>query len=187
MERHRKEAGVELDSELTVQQLESLIEDYRDILARLKVTWPKDPMRQLELSIEAVFHSWGLKRAQTYREAHGIPHDLGTAVNVQMMVFGNMGENSGTGVTFSRDPSTGENEIYGEYLMNAQGEDVVAGIRNAKEIAEMKGDSVLGSTVKEKSLEIAGTCVSMGVKIEGKPPKEMQRLITDGKYDDALK
>ena len=138
LEKHKKAAGVELDSELTAEHLESIIEDYREILDRLKVNWPKDPMRQLELSIEAVFQSWGLKRAKIYREANGIPDHLGTAVNVQAMVFGNLGETSGTGVAFSRDPSTGQDEIYGEYLMNAQGEDVVAGIRTPHPISNMK-------------------------------------------------
>ena len=138
LEKKRHDAGVNLDSELNAEQMKSLVEDYKNIVKNSGVEWPEDAKVQLLLSVEAVFKSWNLKRAQTYRDAHGIPHDLGTAVNVQAMVFGNTGENSGTGVTFSRNPSTGENKIYGEYLMNAQGEDVVAGIRTPHPISDME-------------------------------------------------
>ena len=102
--------------------------------------FPEDPWEQLKGAINAVFGSWNSKRAITYRKIHGIPHDWGTAVNVQAMVFGNMGETSGTGVAFTRDPATGENVFYGEYLMNAQGEDVVAGIRTPVPISQLKAD-----------------------------------------------
>ncbi len=100
--------------------------------------FPRDPKAQLIESITAVFRSWDNPRAIVYRRLNDIPGEWGTAVNVQEMVFGNMGETSGTGVAFSRNPSTGENEIYGEYLMNAQGEDVVAGIRTPLPISKLK-------------------------------------------------
>ena len=100
--------------------------------------FPDDPMQQLELAIRAVFNSWNNERAFRYREIEKIPHDLGTAVNVQTMVFGNMGDDSGTGVAFTRDASTGEQKISGEYLINAQGEDVVAGIRTPSPIAQLE-------------------------------------------------
>src|SRR5207249_5506071 len=99
--------------------------------------FPTDPMDQLRLAIAAVFRSWYGDRARVYRDANKIPHNLGTAVNVQMMVFGNMGDDSGTGVAFSRNPETGENALYGEFLPDAQGEDVVAGIRTPLPISRM--------------------------------------------------
>ncbi|MDD3805422.1 MAG: pyruvate, phosphate dikinase, partial [bacterium] len=102
--------------------------------------FPEDPMEQLRLAVKAVFDSWNNPRAFTYRNINKIPHDLGTAVNVQMMVFGNMGDDSGTGVAFTRNPSTGENLLYGEYLVNAQGEDVVAGVRTPQPISKLKQD-----------------------------------------------
>ncbi len=138
LDKSKADAGVELDSELNADQLKKLVDDYKVIVKNSGLEWPDDPIMQLRLSIEAVFKSWDLKRARVYREANGISHNLGTAVNVQSMVFGNMGQNSGTGVTFSRNPSTGENKIYGEYLMNAQGEDVVAGIRTPLPISDME-------------------------------------------------
>src|SRR5581483_3673520 len=103
--------------------------------------FPEEPMRQLELAIRAVFDSWNNERAFRYREIEKIPHDLGTAVNVQTMVFGNMGADSGTGVAFTRDASTGEKKITGEYLVNAQGEDVVAGIRTPSDVAQLERDN----------------------------------------------
>ncbi len=96
--------------------------------------FPQDPLEQMRLATEAVFKSWNGKRAVDYRRATNIPDDLGTAVNIVTMVFGNMGNDSGTGVAFTRNPSTGEQVLYGEYLLNAQGEDVVAGIRNTEKI-----------------------------------------------------
>ena len=101
---------------------------------------PQDPFQQLLKAVEAVFASWNNERAIVYRRIHRIPDDLGTAVNIQTMVFGNMGDDSGTGVAFTRNPATGEKEIYGEYLVNAQGEDVVAGIRTPKPIATLKDE-----------------------------------------------
>src|SRR5580700_8951362 len=117
------------DADLSASALEELIIEYRAIVKRNSRTdFPEDPMAQLRAAIGAVFESWNNKRATDYRNYNRIPHDLGTAVNIQSMVFGNMGDDSGTGVAFTRDPSTGERKLYGEYLTNAQGEDVVAGI-----------------------------------------------------------
>jgi pyruvate, orthophosphate dikinase len=129
------------DADLSASALEQLIVEYRAIVRRhSKTEFPEDPMDQLRAAIGAVFESWNNKRATDYRNYNRIPHDLGTAVNVQSMVFGNMGDDSGTGVAFTRDPSTGEKKLYGEYLTNAQGEDVVAGIRTPKPIAAMATD-----------------------------------------------
>ncbi len=129
------------DTDLTVDDLKGLVEAYkrvvRDDTGR---DFPTDPFEQLDLAIKAVFASWFGKRANDYRNSQKIPHDLGTAVNVVTMVFGNMGDDSGTGVAFTRDPNTGEDMLYGEYLTNAQGEDVVAGIRTAPKIAQMEQD-----------------------------------------------
>jgi pyruvate,orthophosphate dikinase len=122
-----------LDTELSADNLKELVSEYKKIIKKEKgVSFPQDPKEQLKMSVDAVFGSWNNKRAITYRNLHDIPHNIGTAVNVQVMVFGNMGNNSGTGVAFTRDPATGENVEYGEYLINAQGEDVVAGIRTPR-------------------------------------------------------
>ncbi len=130
LERMKKEAGVEADSELSPDHLKKLVEEYKAIYKReTGEEFPQDPWKQLWEAIIAVFNSWNSERAVEYRKLHKIPDDWGTAVNVVAMVFGNMGEDSGTGVAFSRDPMTGENQFYGEFLPNAQGEDVVAGIR----------------------------------------------------------
>ena len=130
LEEKKEAIGVELDSELTAENLKEIVEDFKAVYKEeLGEEFPQNPQEQLEAAIEAVFASWNNERAHFYRRMNDIPHDLGTAVNVQSMVFGNMGETSGTGVAFSRNPATGENKLFGEYLMNAQGEDVVAGIR----------------------------------------------------------
>ena len=130
--------GVQQDVELTAQDLQELIKDYRRIVTEATgADFPDDPMKQLEMAIRAVFESWNTPRAVSYRTYHKIPHDLGTAVNIQTMVFGNMGPTSGTGVAFTRNPATGEKILYGEYLLNAQGEDVVAGTRTPRPIAEL--------------------------------------------------
>jgi pyruvate,orthophosphate dikinase len=137
----KKELGVEMDTDLDVNALKDVVLSFKaKIKERKGIDFPEDPMVQLKMSIDAVFGSWNNPRAETYRKLHDIPGDWGTAVNVQAMVFGNMGEDSGTGVAFTRDPSTGENKYYGEYLRNAQGEDVVAGIRTPKPIAELESD-----------------------------------------------
>jgi len=132
---------VKYDVELTTDVLVDIVDEYK-ILVKEKTgkPFPLDPDKQLIMAIEAVFRSWNNPRAIYYRNQYNISHDLGTAVNVQTMVFGNMGNNSATGVGFTRNPSTGEKVFYGEYLINAQGEDVVAGIRTPKPISELKND-----------------------------------------------
>jgi len=137
----KERKGVKVDTDLTAEDWKELTQVFKRITREKKgFDFPQDPYEQLKLATEAVFRSWNGKRAIDYRNAAGISHDLGTAVNIQTMIFGNMGWNSGTGVAFTRDPATGENVIYGDYLLNAQGEDVVAGIRNTKPIAELEKD-----------------------------------------------
>ncbi|OEF99735.1 pyruvate, phosphate dikinase [Vulcanibacillus modesticaldus] len=137
---HLKEKkGFSEDIELSADDWKKIVEKYKKIvLNKTKQPFPQDPKLQLEMAIRAVFDSWNNQRAIVYRKINKIPDHLGTAVNIQMMVFGNMGEDSGTGVAFTRNPSTGEASLYGEYLMNAQGEDVVAGIRTPKPINNLK-------------------------------------------------
>lgn len=130
---------VKNDIELSAQDLKELVETYKSIyLDATRTPFPQEPKNQLLMAVEAVFKSWNNPRAITYRNLYDIPHDIGTAVNIQSMVFGNMGDTSGTGVAFTRNPSTGEKNIFGEFLMNAQGEDVVAGIRTPLAISELK-------------------------------------------------
>ncbi len=137
----REKADVSFDNELSAEDLKELVGTFKQILEReAGRSFPDDPREQLDMAIAAVFGSWDAPRAVTYRRHYNISDDLGTAVNVVMMVFGNMGDDSGTGVAFTRNPSTGEKEIFGDYLVNAQGEDVVAGIRKTKKLAEMKDD-----------------------------------------------
>jgi pyruvate,orthophosphate dikinase len=143
MHRCKEKAGVQLDTELQVDSLKQLCQDFKDLIQKKTGRkFPSDVYRQLELAIEAVFSSWMGKRAIDYRREFNITPQManGTAVNIVTMVFGNMGETSATGVGFTRDPGTGENRIYGEYLINAQGEDVVAGIRTPKPIHELRRD-----------------------------------------------
>lgn len=141
LKRHREEAGVSHDHEIGVELLRPLIYEYKAIINRKTGSkFPHDPHVQLKMAIQAVFDSWNIKRAVTYRQAYGIPHYLGTAVNCQSMVFGNRGQTSASGVAFTRNPSTGAKEVYGEYLTNAQGEDVVAGIRTPKPLKELAGE-----------------------------------------------
>lgn len=131
--------GYTLDTQLTVDDLAFIISEYKQIVKKDKgFDFPMNPVDQMIMSIEAVFNSWNNDRARVYRNYNDIPHDLGTAVNIQSMVFGNMGNNCGTGVAFTRNPSTGENVLFGEFLINAQGEDVVAGIRTPQKIDELK-------------------------------------------------
>ncbi|MHB1004627.1 MAG: pyruvate, phosphate dikinase [Chloroflexota bacterium] len=136
----KKEAkGITLDTDLNAQDMKEVGEKFKKIFkAETGREFPTDPYEQMRMAIDAVFSSWGNKRAMDYRNFHKIPHDLGTGVNVQTMVFGNMGNDSGTGVAFTRNPATGERALYGEYLFNAQGEDVVAGIRTPQKIAQLK-------------------------------------------------
>ena len=131
----KEEKGVKLDTELTAADLAELVNRFKAIYKEQKgEDFPQDPKVQLMEAIKAVFRSWNNPRAITYRRLNDIPGDWGTAVNVQEMVFGNMGDDCGTGVAFSRNPATGENKLFGEYLMNAQGEDVVAGVRTPQSI-----------------------------------------------------
>ncbi len=126
------------DTDLTAADLKELVKDFKRIIKEAKgKSFPQAPREQLRMSIDAVFGSWNNKRAISYRNLHDIPHNIGTAVNIQTMVFGNMGDDSGTGVAFTRDPSNGEDKLYGEYLINAQGEDVVAGIRTPQPISKL--------------------------------------------------
>ena len=138
----KEEAGVSVDKDLSAADLEKLIEKYKAIVQeKTGRSFPTDPKEQLMMAVRAVFASWYNPRAEVYRKINRIPDDLGTAVNVQTMVFGNTGDDSGTGVAFTRNPSTGEKKIYGEYLMNAQGEDVVAGIRTPHPISDLEKES----------------------------------------------
>lgn len=141
LEELKKELKVELDTEINCEGLKMLVERYKKLIKKeTGKDFPQEPKAQLKMAVDAVFNSWNTKRAITYRRINKIPDDLGTAVNIQEMVFGNMEENSGTGVGFTRNPSTGEKEYYGEYLLNAQGEDVVAGIRTPLPLSNLKND-----------------------------------------------
>ncbi|MFO0924025.1 MAG: pyruvate, phosphate dikinase [Pirellulales bacterium] len=150
MDQLKKEVKVTEDTDLTADHLQELVKRYKKLIKeRTGKAFPNEPMKQLEGSIAAVFGSWMNERAILYRQKYRIPDEWGTAVNVQSMVFGNMGEDSATGVAFTRDPATGENVFYGEYLVNAQGEDVVAGVRTPLKIAEMAKDKIIGAAYKE--------------------------------------
>jgi len=139
LEDMRKQRGVEFDNQLPASDLKDLVERYKLLIrGRKGVAFPQDPQEQLWGAIGAVFGSWNNPRAIAYRELNNIPADMGTAVNIQVMVFGNMGDDCGTGVAFTRNPATGENVFYGEYLINAQGEDVVAGIRTPQPINKIQ-------------------------------------------------
>ena len=135
----KAERGVKGDTDLTAEDLKGLVETFKGIVKEQTGNdFPQDPRTQMDMGIEAVFRSWNTERARIYRRRERIPHDLGTAVNICTMVFGNMGENSGTGVCFTRDPSSGHSGVYGDYLENAQGEDVVAGIRNTLALSDLE-------------------------------------------------
>lgn len=143
LEAMKKAKGYKSDTDMTTEDLKELVNEYKEIGKKLDKVVPQDPWEQLWLGIGAVFGSWNAARAITYRKLNNIPGDWGTACNVQTMVFGNAGNDSATGVCFSRDPATGENKYYGEYLINAQGEDVVAGIRTPQPMgSEGKGNSL---------------------------------------------
>ncbi len=153
LERAKKKARRKQDTDLSEAQLAGIVRDFTAIVKRrTKRDFPTDPKEQLRLAIRAVFASWFGKRARDYREVNRIPHDLGTACSVVAMVFGNMGNDSGTGVAFTRDPNTGEKGVFGEYLLNAQGEDVVAGIRTPKKLPELQHEL---PRVHRQFLEIA--------------------------------
>src|SRR5271157_3805587 len=135
----KRKKRVKLDTDLTAEDLKAVIADYKKVVRKESgKDFPQDPKVQLNMAIEAVFRSWYNPRAQTYRRMNQIPDDLGTAVSVQTMVFGNLGESSGTGVGFTRNPANGEKVFYGEFLMNAQGEDVVSGVRTPVPIKELE-------------------------------------------------
>ncbi|MFH1586953.1 MAG: pyruvate, phosphate dikinase, partial [Candidatus Diapherotrites archaeon] len=135
----KKAKGAKFDTDLDVEALKEVVEGYKELVKKeTGKMFPNDPFEQLRMGINAVFSSWNVPRAVSYRRINKLRNDAGTGVNVQTMVFGNMGEDSGTGVGFTRNPSTGKKEHYGEYLINAQGEDVVAGIRTPEPIDEMK-------------------------------------------------
>ena len=141
LDQYKERAGVKSDAEISAADLKKLVVEFKQIAERQSgEPFPTDVYQQLQKAIEAVFSSWNNKRAIDYRNFNKISHSLGTAVNVQSMVFGNMGEDSGTGVAFTRDPGTGEKQLYGEYLLNAQGEDVVAGIRTPSKISRLQDD-----------------------------------------------
>src|SRR5262245_8575496 len=141
LEEVKHERKIRLDTELTVKDLQELVKRFKKVVKERKgADFPEDPMDQLRGAVASVIGSWNNQRAIDYRRQYGYPHDWGTAANICSMVFGNMGDDSGTGVAFTRDPATGENVFYGEYLINAQGEDVVAGIRTPKKIAELQKD-----------------------------------------------
>lgn len=142
LEEAKAKQGVKYDSELSPDSLKWVVEGYKKLIQRQTGSpFPQEPLKQLEQAILAVFRSWNNDRAIVYRKINNIPDDIGTAVNVQSMVFGNMGNDSGTGVAFTRNPSTGERALYGEYLMNAQGEDVVAGIRTPQPIKSLENEN----------------------------------------------
>ncbi len=135
----KEERGVKYDTELTAEDLKEVVQGYKELVKSEKgLSFPESPMAQIEMGINAVFESWNSPRAISYRRINNLRGNAGTAVNVQAMVFGNMGDDSGTGVSFTRNPATGEKEHYGEFLVNAQGEDVVAGIRTPHPIDHMK-------------------------------------------------
>ena len=154
-ERCEKKIGVSKDVELPAEALMEVVNEFKEIIREVAgMEFPQDPRKQLEMAIEAVFKSWNNPRAKMYRRMYKISDELGTAVNIQMMVFGNLGWNSGTGVCFTRDPSTGEKRLYGEYLRNAQGEDVVSGVRTPKPIDELRKEF---PKIYEQLLKIAET------------------------------
>ena len=148
LEALKSRRGVAQDTDLTAEDLQELVATFKDLSRQhMGEELPADPREQLRRSVDAVFRSWLNPRAAVYRRANNIPDDLGTAVNIMQMVFGNLGDTSATGVCFTRNPSTGAKELYGEFLLNAQGEDVVAGIRTPRPLAEM--ESVLPEAYKQ--------------------------------------
>ncbi|MGH6947715.1 MAG: pyruvate, phosphate dikinase [Kiloniellales bacterium] len=170
LELHKEDRALTLDTELSAADWRTVIEDYKaKVLEETGAPFPQDPKQQLWGAIGAVFSSWMNQRAITYRKLHNIPESWGTAVNVQAMVFGNMGEDCATGVAFTRDPSTGENRFYGEFLVNAQGEDVVAGIRTPQHltIAGKQSTSSKLPAMEEAMPEVFGQLEAVRKKLEG--------------------
>lgn len=174
IDKMKEERGVTLDTELTAEDLKELANQFKaEYKAKIGKDFPSDPKEQLMGAVKAVFRSWDNPRAIYYRRMNDIPSSWGTAVNVQMMVFGNMGETSGTGVAFSRNPSTGEKGLYGEYLMNAQGEDVVAGVRTPNPISDLA----------EQNPQVYNQFVEIVSKLEKhyRDMQDMEFTIEDGK------
>ncbi|MGL5648017.1 MAG: pyruvate, phosphate dikinase [Clostridium sp.] len=170
----KEKRGVEDDTDLTADDLKELVKEYKDVYKKEKgENFPQDPRSQLIESVTAVFRSWDNPRARVYRRLNDIPGEWGTAVNVQQMVFGNKGETSGTGVVFSRNPANGENEIYGEYLMNAQGEDVVAGIRTPLPISKLEEQN---PEIYKQFIDIVNT-----LENHYKDMQDMEMTIEEGK------
>ena len=169
LDEHKERLGVSVDTELTAENWEKVVADYKALVEReLGKPFPQDPKDQLWGAVGAVFESWMNDRAKFYRRMHDIPESWGTAVNVQSMVFGNMGETSATGVAFTRNPSTGENKLYGEFLINAQGEDVVAGIRTPQSLTKA-GREEMGETapsMEEAMPEVFGQFVDVVGRLE---------------------
>ena len=170
----KEKKGVKFDKDLTAEDLKEIVKLFKKLYKEgQKEEFPQEPKVQLIEAVKAVFRSWDNERANVYRRMHDIPYNWGTAVNVQSMVFGNMGEDSGTGVAFTRNPATGENALYGEYLMNAQGEDVVAGIRTPQPIAKLE----------EQNPEVYKEFVAIATKLENhyKDMQDMEFTIERGK------
>ena len=174
LDKMKEEKGYKLDTDLTADDLKTLVAQFKELYKKEKgEDFPSDPKVQLIEAVTAVFRSWDNPRANVYRRLNDIPSNWGTAVNVQQMVFGNKGETSGTGVAFSRNPSTGEKKIYAEYLMNAQGEDVVAGIRTPEDI----------STLEQRNKAVYDEFVAIVNKLEKhyKDMQDMEFTIEEGK------
>ncbi len=157
----RERHGVELDSELSADALAEVTADYLALCEERGKPFPAAPLEQLRGAVDAVFESWENKRARSYRRLHGLSEDSGTAVNVQAMVFGNNGSDCATGVAFTRDPSSGERVVYGEYLTNAQGEDVVAGIRTPVSITASDGHGGLGAEFPQAHADLVAVCAKL--------------------------
>ncbi|MCS7281183.1 MAG: pyruvate, phosphate dikinase [Desulfobacterota bacterium] len=176
IEKKKKERGIRYDIEFTVDDLKELVREFKTLIKdRTGKDFPSDPYEQLWEAIGAVFRSWNNPRAKAYRELNNIPEDWGTAVNVQCMVFGNMGLDSATGVAFTRDPATGENLLYGEYLLNAQGEDVVAGIRTPLPLTRAQKSDPNQKSLEEEMPEIYKELVSIRNTLE-RHYKDMQDI-----------
>lgn len=174
LDRYKEEIGIKYDNELSEENLKTIVAKFKQIYKDdQKKDFPQEPKEQLYEAIKAVFRSWDNPRAHVYRKMHDIPYEWGTAVNVQMMVFGNMGDTSGTGVAFTRNAATGENKMFGEYLINAQGEDVVAGVRTPSPIAHLEQDM---PDVYKQFMEIAN-------KLENhyKDMQDMEFTVENGK------
>jgi pyruvate,orthophosphate dikinase len=174
MDKIKEKYNARLDTDLNARALKELVEKYKLLVKKeTGMDFPEDPKEQLKMAINAVFESWNNKRAIDYRRIYGIPDDWGTAVNIQAMVFGNMGDTSGTGVAFTRNPATGEKKFYGEFLLNAQGEDVVAGIRTPQPIEELR----------EKLPDAYKSLVEIYQKLENhfKDIQDIEFTIQDGK------